>query len=299
MSFEEPFEAEQLIENDSESEEAIERKINLGQLRHYDFKDEEINELIRENIDLPQEQWSDDFEKFIELQREEALEELIRIQKEDETDYDVTVEEDIKLGYDKYLCDIHLDEEGLKDKKVLDLGSGKNDFVFYCLENGVSNDVHGADKFERYIERFENWKEKGMSLGEGYLDLFEKYKDNIHDLNYFKDDLPVTGMDHIVSRASVSLYGKNEEKGHVVNLLKKSIDALNDGGEMRICPIFRGFLVSNEDRGDTYNQWQEILAEVCEDTNVSYSFEPVSVHLREDGALLRELLIIKKMVKSG
>ena len=51
-----------------------------------------------------------------------------------------------EVVFSRYLEDFDLKMEDLKDKAVLDVGSGMvPKFVEYCLENGITNKIYAID----------------------------------------------------------------------------------------------------------------------------------------------------------
>ncbi len=285
------FENKDFLNNNREDEQII----NLAEIKNYDFKDEIVNKFLEDQFDLPLSERSITFKEFIKQKKEEARQqEKIEFKEYKLND---TIEKSIKLGYEKYLKDFELNGTDLKDKKILDLGYGHGDFILYCLENKISDNVYGIEgSYEKIIEDFKAWDknaelENTKSLGSDYIALFEKWSKNFFENNYFKGALQTENNDYVLSNASISLYNEIQDELKINNLLGRIIDSLKEGGEARIRPIFRGF---KEDQ-EKYINWKELATKICLEKGINYSLKPQDISFgEEDDVFLRELLILFK-----
>src|SRR3990172_6369129 len=66
-----------------------------------------------------------------------------------EQDIEYTSEENKRAVFQWYLNDLGLTEEQLKNKQVLDIGSGPAAlFVDYCLEHNITNNIYAIENDE-------------------------------------------------------------------------------------------------------------------------------------------------------
>lgn len=284
------FENKDFLNNSQEDEQVI----DLAEIKDYDFKNERINKFLEDQFDLPPSERSITFKEFIKQNKEEARQQE---EKEFEEHKSIdTIEKSIKFGYEKYLKDFELNEKDLKDKKILDLGFGHGEFIFYCLENKISDNIYGIEgNIRGYIENFKTWDkntelENTRSLGSDYIALFEKWSKNIFENDFLEGNLPTENNDCVLANASMHYEIQDEL---IYNLLGRIIDSLKEGGEARIRPIFRG---PKEDQEKCIN-WEELATKICLEKGINYSLKPQDIcfpEKGEDDVYLRELLIFSK-----
>jgi predicted rRNA methylase YqxC with S4 and FtsJ domains len=95
-------------------------------------------DFLAEQIRLPKDQWDERFSKLIEQKIRENQQ--VNIEEEEESPETL-----LEKKYKRYLKSLGLDDEMLKDKKVIDLGTGSGEFVKYLIEKGITKEAYGID----------------------------------------------------------------------------------------------------------------------------------------------------------
>lgn len=221
-----------------------------------------------DQVRLPAREWTPEFRKFIERRTAEG-DRVCRDGNENEQ----------SVTFGRYLRGLAFREEDLRGKSILDLGTGNGEFVRECLERNISTAVYGLD----------------ATLDDSELE--EKYKAHLMRGD-FQKRLPMRGLDYVVSVGGVSngVWG-GEDVLEVEKTLRNALDAVKDGGEVRIFPIQEAAretpLVGLE---KSNKRWSEILEKFSRDTGVTISLEPVDIIVAgdTDDIILQKVLIIKK-----
>ena len=92
---------------------------------------------LEEQIRLPRSEWDERFRNLIEEKiQERQLPEEVR---------EESPEREQERSFERYLKGLGLNEDALKDKKILDLGSGDGEFVRSLIEKGITKDAYGID----------------------------------------------------------------------------------------------------------------------------------------------------------
>src|SRR3989344_7813514 len=74
------------------------------------------------------------------------------------------VSPDYEIHFKRYLKDFDLNIEDLRDKAILDIGSGMvPDFVEYCLKNGITNKIYAVDHWSFGHDFIYNPKDNSVS----------------------------------------------------------------------------------------------------------------------------------------
>lgn len=223
-----------------------------------------------EQVALPASQWTPEFRKFIERRTREG----------DRVSPNAS-ENEQAATFSRYLRGLQLQEEDLCGKSVLDLGAGDGEFVRECLDRNISSAIYGLD----------------VTLDDSALE--EEYKTHLFKGN-FQEKLPKHGMDYVVSVGAVSngVWG-GEDVLDVEKTLRNALDAVKDGGEVRIFPIqeaARETPLAGLERSET--RWREILEKLSLETGATISLGPVDIKVTGDNndIILEKVLIIKKPI---
>lgn len=162
-------------------------------------------------------------------------------------------------------------------KKTLDLGCGKEgNFVKFCIENRITDDIVGLD------------------LNINPEELGEKYKNNFL-MGDFDKEIPGENHDLIISVGAMSMNPNPSEK-QILSVLK----SLKEDGEIRLSPV----LNAPKDRGlkgveDSRKRWQDVMKSLDKKGEIEYQFQPIDIAVSgiNKDVILHEVLIIKKKQK--
>lgn len=229
-------------------------------------------DFLQEQIRLSKDQWSEEFKQLIEEKIKDNQQEQ---GKEAEESPEVLRERTFK----RYVDGLGLDEENLRDKRVLDLGSGEGEFVKSLIEKGVTPEAYGLDA--QTDESVVEDKMKGHLL-----------KGN------FEEDLPVQNIDYVVSVGAVSsgIWG-GEEVMDIRRIIEKSLASLKEGGEIRIYPIQEAAKANPlEGLQASQEKWKELLEEISESQKVECKIEPRNIKVAGNSGdvILESVLIIRR-----
>ncbi len=135
-------------------------------------------DFLQEQIRLPKDQWSGKFRQLIERK----IKENQQGQKEETEESPETLRE---RTFKRYVNGLGLSEENMRNKRILDLGSGEGEFVKSLIDKGVTPEAYGLDA------------ETDESAVE------DKIKDHLLS-GKFEEDLPIQNADYVVSVGTVS-----------------------------------------------------------------------------------------------
>lgn len=233
-------------------------------------KDPITGEFLQEQIRLPQNEWDEKFRQLID--------EKIRGNKPEESGNE-SPEVIREQSFKRYLEGLDLDESALKDKKVLDLGSGEGEFVKSLIERGITKEAYGVD-----VEL------DGSSIEGNFRNHFFQ--------GSFEEGLPVRDVDYVVSVGAVSLgISAGEEVMNIRRIVEKSLASLKEGGEIRIYPIQEAAMETPlEGLGASRSKWDELLVEISKFFGVEYQIKPrdIKVSGSNNDIILNSVLIIKR-----
>ncbi len=227
---------------------------------------------LQDQIRLPKDQWSNDFKKLIEEKSRKNQQEKQRLPED-------SPELSQKGVFNRYMSGLGIDEESLRDKRVLDLGCGDKEFVKHLIEKGITLEAYGLD----------------IEIDESLVE--ERFKGHILQGN-FEEDLPVKDVDYIVSVGAVSsaVLG-GEETMNLRRIVEKALASLKEGGEIRIYPIqeparetpLKGIQASQE-------KWEELLTEISETQEVECLLKPRNIKVigENNDIILESVLIITR-----
>lgn len=240
---------------------------------------------LQEQFRLPEESWNESFKELVRTLIEENQQAILDAQKnfekgvgdltpEDEQENPEKLREEL---YGHYLNSLNITENDLKGKSILDLGCGfAGLFVQYLVDHKITDKVLGVDlnlHEEKVEERFRNNLVKGDLAG----------------------DLPMENADYIFSVGAVSMVAHFENKDKII---KKWIENLANGGEIRIYPIPEPSPnFPWESLVQDWQEWNKIAKEVAEEGKIECVFEPKSVRVmgKNNEMVLDHLLVIKKI----
>jgi len=137
-------------------------------------------------------------------------------------------------NFNWYLEDFGLKTEDLKDKKILDIGSGTiPKFVSYCLENNITDQIYAVDRWSFGKERSFYTQEGRDQYNQSYLDEFPARSNFIQAEG---KKLPISKelkFDYIFMRASI------DQEQDTDGLIHEVLSYLGSGGQLRIAPLHK------------------------------------------------------------
>ena len=226
---------------------------------------------LEEQIRLPRSEWDERFRNLIEEKiQERQLPEEVR---------EESPEREQERSFERYLKGLGLNEDALKDKKILDLGSGDGEFVRSLIEKGITKDAYGID----------------VAVDE--ITLNEKFKGHLLKSD-FEHKLPVSNADYVVSVGAVSLgvWG-GDEVMNIPRIIEHSLAALNKNGEIRIYPLQEAAVATPlEGLEESSKKWQELITKLSKEQNLECTIVPRNVKVigDADDIMLQSVLVIKK-----
>lgn len=246
-------------------------------------KTPEFQQFLAEQVFLPKEKQDEKFKNYVE-KKYKFWQENIRYAKE------CSATEIKERSFKIYLKYLDISENELKDKKILDLGCGKEgNFVKDCLEKGITPNIYGLD---RKIEP-------------------DKFNKDIKQ-HFFRGDyskkIPDGDYDYIISvdtPLGPSLSDRFEEKDvDCKKTISLALKSLKEDGEFRISHMGE----TGMEGGRTsilMKKWQNILKSLAKEKKIEYQFQPVDIAVSgthtasgiHKSVLLEEVLIIKKKQK--
>ncbi len=233
-------------------------------------------EFLAEQARLPREEWDERFRILVAKKSEENQ----KVIAEGVEEGPESPEERVFRRY----CDgLGLDEESLHGKRIVDFGCGEEgEFVKYCIEHGITTEVYGVD----------------AQVDESLVE--EKFKKHLVK-GYFEDEAPVRDADYVISVGAVSneIWG-GETQGDIEKILARAVDALKDGGEIRMYPIQEAARATPlEGLAASRERWKEILDAFAADHGVEYRLEPrdIKVAGNDNDIILESVLVMKRKHK--
>jgi len=249
----------------------FENRPNFGS-EFYGPEEEGISpDFLKEQAHLPEGQWSEKFRQLIKEKSRENQKDNIGHESSSESLREATLE--------RYKKGLGLNEEELKGKKILDLGSGESEFIKYLIDEGITAEAYGID----------------IHIDEDEVE--ERFKNHILKGN-FEEGLPVKNIDYIVSVGAVSnAFWGEEESMNIRGIIDNSLASLKEGGEIRIYPIqeaagatpLEGLQASQE-------KWEELVAEISGTKKAECLLQPrnIKVSGKNNDIILEFVLIIRK-----
>lgn len=250
------------------------------------FKKENLSpDFLQEQFRLPELDWDERFRELVRILIQENQQAILDTHKSLEKGVGDLAPEDKQESPEKlrqelyahYLSSLNIKEDDLKDKSILDLGCGfAGFFVQYLIEHKITDKVLGVDlnlQEQTVEERFRKHLVKG-------------------DLT---QDLPMENVDYIFSVGAISMVGDFENKGQIV---KKWIDNLKSGGEIRIYPIPEpSDKFPWESVIQDWQEWKTFIEETNLQSDVECSLEPKGIRImgKDNEMVLDHVLIIKRI----
>jgi len=229
-------------------------------------------DFLAEQIRLPKDQWDERFSKLIEQKIRENQQVKIEEKKE-------SPEILFEKTYRRYSEGLGLNDEILRNKKVIDLGTGSGEFVKYLIEKSITKEAYGID----------------IQLDESLIE--EKFKSHLLHGN-FEKDLPIQNADYIISLGAVSnAIWCGEETMNIRSIIEKALASLKEDGEIRIYPIQEAAKATPlEGLEASRKKWDELLKEISETLKIEYKIEPrnIKVSGKNNDIILESVLIIKR-----
>lgn len=231
-------------------------------------KIEGFRKFLDQQISLPPEKWNEKFKEYVEEKYQESQEEIP----------ERTIEEEKNITFERYLKNLDISKEDLKDKRILDLGCGDGEFVKECLDRNISKEIYGLDS-QINPEDFEEKYRKYFLKGD------------------FQKELPMKNLDLIISLAAVEAPFDKLNINSPKTTIDLALKALKENGEIRIFPLRKTHLRSNL-KGVEFSEkkWKEILKKLAAEKNIEYKICPIDIKAagKNKDVWLEQVLIIKK-----
>jgi hypothetical protein len=234
---------------------------------------------MQQQIHLVRNQWSREFNDYVNEKIRENENEETRLNRNEN---EISPQKEIENTYRRYLEDLGLNEKDLKNKKILDLGTGPNgEFVKYCLDKSIAKDVYGIDRMLSEAD-----------IG-GYRDHLIK--------GDFTEELPVKNCDLIIAHGSPMLgLPHDKDVGDAIKTISNALNALNQNGEIRISvtidsfPPMKGIIESSRNLN-------LIMNEIVAKNNVEYNINPRDIRVigQKNDIVIDAILTIEKNKTEG
>jgi len=227
---------------------------------------------LQEQVHLSKDQWNEKFRQLIEEKIQEN-------QQEETEEAEESPEILRERTFKRYTEGLGLNENSLRDKKVLDIGSGEGEFVKSLIEKGIASEAYGVD----------------AELDEAAVE--DKFKGHFVRGN-FEEDLPVQNVDYVVSVGAVSNgIWSGEEAMNIRRIVEKSLASLKEDGEIRIYPIQEAAKATPlEGLQASQEKWNKLLAEISETQKVECKIEPMNIKVsgKNNDVILESVLVIRR-----
>ena len=198
----------------------------------------------------------------------------------------LSLEEERKYDFEKYLKGLNLNLEDLRGKRILDLGCGPGGFVKECTDRGLA-EVYGLD----------------LNIDPEKLE--EKYKNHFLKGD-FKEELPLKDLDLIVSHGAVGP-GRDREQD-LIKIITRALESIKEDGEIRISPIHKVLYRApgtdcHKSAEFERKKWQEALDHLSSKGLINYELRPIRIGNvfneigDEPDIWLTEVLVLKKGVE--
>ncbi|PIS34665.1 MAG: hypothetical protein COT37_01475 [Parcubacteria group bacterium CG08_land_8_20_14_0_20_43_9] len=235
--------------------------------------DDNFRQFLKEQIALPKEKWDKVFVDYIQKKFQEPADEA----------RELSPEQEMEVGFQRYLRCLDIEKENLAGKRILDLGCGEGLFVKHCLGQGISGEVYGLDIL---IE-----PEK---INLGYRQFFLK--------GDFEEKIPLDDFDYIFSVAAIDAIPSEGDQRKLRRALLSALIALKHDGEIRIFPVRKAPSASGLAGIDSSRrQWIKLLDELKAKEWIDYELRPIDITVvgkdQPEGWLDEALIIKKKLVE--
>lgn len=232
-------------------------------------------DFLQKQVRLPKDQWNEKFRQLVEDKIKEN-------QQDQREEIEETPEVLREHTFKRYIDGLGLHEEDMKEKIILDLGSGKGEFVQSLIEKGITSGAYGVD----------------AKVNDNVIE--DKMKSHFFKGN-FEEDLPIQNVDYMISVGAISngVWG-GEETMNIRRIVEKSLASLKENGEIRIYPIQEAAEVNPlEGLQVSQKKWKELLEEISEAQNVECKIEPRNIKVtgNNNDIILESVLIIKRKNK--
>ena len=219
---------------------------------------------LEEQVQLPKEKWDHLFTKYIEKLSKENQENIS--QSETNILPPENSEDSKNRTFSEYLDRLKINEELLKDKKIIDLGCGsEGEFVESILEKNISTEIYGIDS-----------RIKDSSIG--------KFNGHLIRGDY-TNELCIKGADLILSMNSVTscIEGIEKEKDQeyfLEKIIKNCIISIKEGGEIKMYPLRNSAEATPIIRlKEKYENWKTVLNKMSLNNEIKYNIEPIYINV--------------------
>ncbi len=224
---------------------------------------------------LPRSSWDPKFAAFID-------EEIVKHKIDASSSRPETAEDEREKTLKRYIKGLGLDLKDLKNKKVVDVGCGDGEFVRELIDKKITQEAYGID----------------ARLSDSVSDQ-HFIKANFHEL------IPIIDCDLIVSVGAISneiWHSEKDEEAKLIieKIVKNTLDALNENGEIRIYPIQEAFAETPlAGLQKSKRLWDEIVKHLPQKYDVDCHLETSNVRVSgvDSDLVLESVLIIKKRHK--
>ena len=167
--------------------------------------------------------------------------------------------------FNSYIEELHIDIDSLKDKAVLDVGSGSNPrFVARLLDDNLVKSAYAIDSTEflsGYKYYTEKYKKKNPKENLEKSKVVENYIQGSADNLPFKSE----SFDLVLSRALIVPDTISGVKFDIDKIFSEAERVLKPGGEFKIYPVHRGsdirreidLFLSELESNDFVYEWSE------------------------------------------
>lgn len=234
----------------------------------------EFRKFLLEQIELPETEWQEEFEKYLKQKVKEKDEIKRQLQRKIERSEKEVREQE----FQRYLKGLDLEIKNLRRKRILDLGCGEGNFVKECLRRGITDQIYGLDIRLDFRE-------------------IEKEYQGYFIRSDFEKDLPLSNLDLIISVGALEAREEGSELRKPAQTIKWALGALRPSGEIRIYPIYR-VSPAGGPKGieQARYQWAKVFEELNRQGGIEWQLRPVDIWVtgEKPDIWLEEVLIIKR-----